>query len=159
MPSAVSPPAPAPASKTQPDPSATAGTVETKLHYVIQALHGQNLWSVEGNTKSGRVPTNAEFEPYDVTIDDIRGKESEFNLDKHGFQCTQNKVPPELLEAIRNQDNDTITEKYYPLLEEFIKKVTGATHARAFNHAVRCASKDWSSKQHREPVRDVHADM
>ncbi|PSN65222.1 hypothetical protein BS50DRAFT_527433 [Corynespora cassiicola Philippines] len=67
-----------------------------------------------------------------MTIHDVRGKESQFELAKNGFQFIV--LPDKERSTV---DDATIVRDYYPELEELAKILTGATTAHVFNHVIR----------------------
>jgi len=64
--------------------------------------------------------TNLAFENKDVAFSDIRGRQSDFSLDKHGFMYIDHESD------FRNlPDRDTIISRYIPETENLIKNVLG----------------------------------
>ena len=109
-------------------------TVDTELQYQLTPEHGgtDEIWP--GLVKALRIPRVM----VKTKVADVRGHESEFSLDKQGFQWVH--WPP----ALSKWNNDEeIQRVYYPDMEALLKKVTGASHAYAFNHVLR--SEDWSA--------------
>jgi hypothetical protein len=76
--------------------------------------------------------TNVVFEDVDLLVNDMRGKEPDFELDTHGFMVTQ--LPP--FEG--RLDTATIEEFHLPAVEKLLKeKVDGADRVILFNWRVR----------------------
>lgn len=76
--------------------------------------------------------TNVGGEPYPVTIRDARTAQEELTLDKNGFQFVK---WPSVESEFR--DDERIKEKYYPEVEELLKKVAGAKRVFIFDHTIR----------------------
>lgn len=87
----------------------------------------------------------------DIKIENARGREEEFKLDRNGFQWF--KVGPDGrgdfakfngLEYEAYADPEAIRSKYYPAVENFVCKALGARKVKAFNHEVRTPTLFWS---------------
>ena len=87
-----------------------------------------------------------------VTIDDIRGNESSFNLDVNAFAAFQNIGPSAEKEWT---SDESIQAKYYPEVESLLLKHTGANRVLLFDHTIRRADPNAS----RTPVTRVHVDQ
>ncbi|KAI0632412.1 hypothetical protein C8Q77DRAFT_1218795 [Trametes polyzona] len=103
----------------------------------------------------GRPQTNIGTDPQPVLVHDARGRESEFSLDKNGFQYVNwPSVESEF------DDEERIKEKYYPEVEEILKKVAGAKRVFIFDHTIRRKQPtDTKPSQYRGPVERVHIDQ
>jgi hypothetical protein len=89
---------------------------------------------------------------HDVLIDDVRGKEHQFNLDNNAFATISN-VPSEEYDF---QDDDQIKRVYYPEVERLLlENVPGAHKVVLFDHTIRRSHPD----AHRAPVTRVHIDQ
>jgi hypothetical protein len=92
---------------------------------------------------------NGEDEPHEVTIEDARGREAEFTLDRNGFQLV--KAPT----VVRDfYDPDEIKQFYYPEVEQLLKDTLGVNRVFVFDHNVRNATKPGMAV----PSRQVHND-
>ena len=90
-----------------------------------------------------------------VPINDIRGHESEYTLDKNGFQVVH--APSKEKEF---KDDESIKTGYYKEVEELLKKVTGAHKVVIFDHTIRRAIPGQADKpSSRGPVGRVHIDQ
>jgi len=90
-----------------------------------------------------------------VPINDIRGHESDFTLDKNGFQIVQSNT----LER-EFKDDEQIKDGYYKEIEALLKKVTGAHKVVIFDHTIRRAIPGQVDKpSSRGPVGRVHIDQ
>lgn len=78
-------------------------------------------------------------QPHSVTVHDARPLRDSFQLDTHGFAFAvdSNGNRPEILETIRAGDKETVRKVYYPLVEQIIKRQTGASRVVIFDHTVR----------------------
>jgi len=108
--------------------------------------------------------SNVEHEAYPHEITDVRGHERLFSLDKSGFEFVQDPVPDELIQQIRNNEDEEIEEKYYPKIEELLKKHTGADRVFIFDHTVRRRIPKYASDGRgpvgaRQPALRVHVDQ
>ncbi|KAL1950711.1 hypothetical protein VTO73DRAFT_5835 [Trametes versicolor] len=101
--------------------------------------------------------TNVGGEPYPVTIRDARTAQEELTLDKNGFQFV--KWPSVESEF---KDDERIKEKYYPEVEELLKKVAGAKRVFIFDHTIRRRKPGDSTEEgpgNRGPAERVHIDQ
>ncbi|KAL4243313.1 asaB hydroxylase/desaturase family protein [Abortiporus biennis] len=99
---------------------------------------------------------NLGADPHPVTVNDARGRESDFNLDKNGFQFVKNES------ELKEFDNDEKIEKvYYKEVEELLKKEAGAKRVFIFDHTIRRkpGSQATPGQLLRGPVERVHIDQ
>ncbi|KAI0129077.1 hypothetical protein BJ170DRAFT_654249 [Xylariales sp. AK1849] len=94
-------------------------------------------------------------EAHPVRIHDVSGRESEFTLDKNGFQLYPHKsIEKDFL------DDAQIKDQYYKETEQLLKDATGATKIYIFDHTIRrptaASEKDPAL---RGPVQRVHIDQ
>ena len=90
---------------------------------------------------------------HDVKIQDIRGRESEFNLDKDAFLVVQGVEPSAEKDFV---DDASIEANYYPEVEKLIlDNIPGSNKVVFFDHTVRRGGKDAL----RAPVQRVHIDQ
>jgi hypothetical protein len=98
---------------------------------------------------SGVPAWNGIDDPRDIRIEDARGREGEFTLDRNGFQLVKARsavtdfYSPEEVERV-----------YYPEVEQLLKKTLGASRVQIFDHTVRNVARQGA----REPSRRVHND-
>lgn len=108
--------------------------VDTELQYQLTPENGgtDEIWP--GLVKALRVPRVL----VKTQVADVRGFESDFTLQKQGFQWVHWPTTQ------KNWDDDEdIKQGYYADCEELLKKAAGASHAYAFNHVLR--SEDWEA--------------
>jgi hypothetical protein len=87
-----------------------------------------------------------------VSIYDGRAISKELSIDRQGFELRHHES------AVANfYDAAEVRTVYYPEVERLLKTVTGATEAFAFEHDVRCESRQGRDDV-RGPVRVVHDD-
>ena len=111
-------------------------TAEKPARYVSEPPPGVPVW-------------NGVEDPHMVTIDDARGRELEFTLDRNGFALL--KAPT----AVRNfYDPEEIKSVYYPEVERLLRDTLGASRVFAFDHNVRNGGRSDLP----QPSRRVHND-
>jgi hypothetical protein len=87
-----------------------------------------------------------------VTIHDGRAIQQNLSLDSQGFELRGHET------SVANfYDNTEIRSIYYPEVERLLEAATTATRAVAFEHDVRCASREGAGEV-RDPVHVVHDD-
>lgn len=129
------------------------GTVTAKLNYFNPPTDGAKPFNYVGTPPEGQPQRNFNDVIVETQIHDIRGHESEYNLDRDAFAVIQN-VP----ESVEKEfvDDTSIQEKYYPEVEELLRKnIPGAKKVVIFDHTVRRA--DPNAK--RAPVTRTHIDQ
>jgi len=95
----------------------------------------------------------------EIEVEDIRPKAKEFSLERNGLALTH-LSPPD----IAWEDKLQVEEKYYPVVEELLKRETGATRVKVFDHTLRqgqvsaTREEDVPGKAARLPVGLVHVD-
>ena len=89
--------------------------------------------------------TNMDFEPRPCVLSNIRGVESQFSLEKQGFEIlpVSNAVPYDGFFA------EESVQPYLRTLEHLLKKRLGASRVQAFRYAVS------QSKHRHDPIADV----
>ncbi|KAJ5365667.1 hypothetical protein N7517_008553 [Penicillium concentricum] len=91
-----------------------------------------------------------------VQIQDIRGKESSYTLDKNGFVYVSHDMP----DLDKVSDKQHVKDTIIPQTEALVRKITGATRTVTFVHRVRCLAADTSLlANNRAPAHDVHSDF
>lgn len=109
---------------------------EKPARYVSEPPPGVPVW-------------NGIDDPRDVTIEDARGRESEFTLDRNGFALI--KAPTAVVDFYSPEE---IKRIYYPEVEHLLRETLGASRVFVFDHNVRNAGRPDAS----QPVRRVHND-
>lgn len=129
------------------------GDVEVTLNYFRPPEDGSKPYNYVEKQPESKLQRN--FGDFDVhaRVHDIRGKESEYNLDKDAFAVVSG-VPES---AEKNFiDDDSIKQKYYPEVEKLIlDNVPGSNRVFLFDHTIRRSNPDAP----RAPVTRVHIDQ
>lgn len=93
---------------------------------------------VRGKVEESFPRTNFVNREYAVKVQNARPKKNEFDLDVHGFAFHENEPLSEhVIRAIRSRDKSLVEREYYPLAEEYVKRVTGASKVIIFDHTYR----------------------
>lgn len=129
------------------------GDVEVTLNYFRPPEDGSKPYNYVEKQPEGQPQRN--FGDFDVqaVAHDIRGKETEYSLDKDAFIVVSG-VPES---AEKNfVDDDSIKEKYYPEVEKLIlDNVPGSNRVFLFDHTIRRSNPNAP----RAPVTRVHIDQ
>lgn len=134
------------------DYSIPRGPVTAELNFYVPPTDGSVPFNFVEKQPEGQPQTNFTAEPHDVTIQDTRGRESEFNLDNNSFA---------FLSGIHSEekdftDDDSIKRLYYPEVEQLIlSHVPGANRVLIFDHTIRRAGPNAT----RAPVTRTHIDQ
>jgi hypothetical protein len=122
-------------------------TTAAELHYLIRTTAKPTRYVTE--PPAGVPAWNGSDDPHTVLIEDARGREPEFTLDRNGF--TLIKAPT----AVRNfYDSDEIKSVYYPEVERLLRHTLGASRVVVFDHNVRNGGRGDLP----QPSRRVHSD-
>jgi hypothetical protein len=131
------------------DVAVTPKTLTATLHYLKRSDEKPAYYRIE--PPPGVPKWNAENEPHDVTIEDARGREAEFTIDRNGFQLVKAAT------AMAHDDfysPEVIRSVYYPEVEQLLKDKLGASRVFVFDHNVRNATIPGMAV----PSRQVHND-
>jgi hypothetical protein len=109
---------------------------EKPVYYRVEPPPGMPRW-------------NGIDDPHEVRIEDARGRESEFTLDRNGFALVR---APTAVGDFYNQDE--IRRVYYPEVEQLLRDRLGASRVFIFDHNVRNAARPGLAV----PSRQVHND-
>lgn len=137
-------------------------TVTATVNYFGPPADGAKPYQavVQEPGKGQRLERNYAIEKHQVDIENVRGREGEFTLDKNGFQFYRRAA-----KHTDFTDDDKIREEYYPESEELLKELTGASRVLFFDHTVRRRvpnkDSDWRSDQSsvRQPAAMAHVDQ
>ncbi|KAI6710083.1 hypothetical protein PZA11_000956 [Diplocarpon coronariae] len=138
---------------TPPSTYIPRGDTEVTLNYFRPPEDGSAPYNYVEPQPEGTPQRN--FGDFDVTatVHDIRGKESEYTLDKDAFQVVANL--PESTEKDFVED-DSIKKNYYPEVERLIlDNVPGSNKVFIFDHTIRRSNPNAA----RAPVTRVHIDQ
>lgn len=118
-----------------------------ELHYLIRGAEKPARYVME--PPPGVPAWNGIDDPHPVLIQDARGRESEFTLDRNGFALL--KAPTRVSDFY---DPDQVRSVYYPEVEHLLRQQLGASRVVVFDHNVRNATRAGLAP----PSRRVHND-
>jgi len=128
------------------------GETQSTLTFYKPPTDGSKPWNYVEQAPEGSPQRNFGEDEQQVTINDIRGRESEFDMNINGFGTLSG------IESKENEftDDDSIKENYYPEVEKLLlDNVEGAHRVFIFDHTVRRSSPDAK----RQPVNRAHIDQ
>ncbi|PIB03151.1 hypothetical protein CB0940_12076 [Cercospora beticola] len=130
------------------------GEVQSKLVFYAPPEDGSVPFNYIEKPPEGLPQRNYGQDEQSITIQDIRGREHEFDMNKGGFGVLQN-ISSEMQNSDFSND-DKIQQTYYPEIEKLIlEKVPGAKRVFIFDHTVRRSDPN----AHRAPVNRAHIDQ
>jgi len=122
-------------------------SLTTTLHYLVRGAEKPVRYV--GTPPAGAPEWNGIDDPRETRIEDARGREQEFTLDRNGFQLVTS--PSRVADFYSPEEVERI---YYPEVERLVRETLGATRVQIFDHTVRNAARTGA----REPSRRVHND-
>jgi hypothetical protein len=128
------------------------GETRSSLFFYQPPADGSKPWNYVEQPPEGSPQRNFGAEEHEVAINDIRGREKEFDMNVNGFTTLQgyNSVEKDFV------DDEKIKENYYPEVEKLLlDNVEGAHKVFIFDHTVRRS--DPNAK--RAPVTRAHIDQ
>lgn len=130
------------------------GDVTASLNYYHPpAEAGVRPFNFVDTPPEGQPQRNYSDATHDTVIHDIRGRESEFSLDRDAFQVIPN-VPASREESFT--DDESIKTNYYPEVEQLLlNNIPGSSKIHIFDHTIRRKRPDVP----RHPVLRVHIDQ
>jgi hypothetical protein len=129
------------------DTTLSPKSVTATLHYQIRG--DQKPVRYVGEPPPGAVSWSGIDDPREVRIEDARGRESEFSLDRNGFALV--RAPTQVRDFYSPEEVKSV---YYPEVERLLRDTLGASRVFIFDHGVRNAGRPGG----REPSRQVHND-
>ena len=109
-----------------------ADTVKTSLFYSVPPANGEKPYNyINADARTGERRRNYTLEPYDVEVENLRGKEDSVSLDTAGFLYA--RAPAKHTSF---QNDEEIEKEYYPESVELLKKLTGASRVVLFDHSM-----------------------
>lgn len=128
------------------------GPVTSDLTFYAPPKDGAAPFNYVEQPPEGQPQKNYEEHPHKVSISDIRGRESEFDLNTHAFGTVQGVESEEK----DFNDDEHIKKVYYPEVEKLVlDNVPGANRVLLFDHTIRRSNPDAP----RAPVTRVHIDQ
>ncbi|KAI0297529.1 hypothetical protein B0F90DRAFT_1634094 [Multifurca ochricompacta] len=131
--------------------------VDTTLRYFTPPADGSKAWtSTNADPTTGKRASNWEYQTHPVKVENVRGRESEYSLDKNGFQYFHH---PSQHTSFSNDEE--IEREYYPESIELLKQLTGASRVVLFDHTIRRRRPGdlIDTPEKRQPVSAVHVDQ
>jgi hypothetical protein len=128
------------------------GPVQTKLNFYQAPADDSAPFNYVETPPEGQPQRNFGMEVHEVTVNGIRGRESDFYLDQDAFQALTTGPSKET----EFTDDEHIKSVYYPEVEALLlKNIPGAHKVTIFDHTIRRAAPN----AHRAPVTRVHVDQ
>lgn len=134
-------------------------SVSTTLYYSASSssVPADEHWYIDINVRHNR---NFDTIPHTSTVFDVRGQEHLTHIDSTGFQVltSPSSVPGDF---ILSSSDEEIAKRYYPEVEQLLKKQTGASRVVFFDHTIRRPQPPGTpnTPQTREPVLRTHSDQ
>lgn len=106
--------------------------VSTSMNYFQPPLDGTKPWVVvDVDPKTGERPSNFTQEVRQVDVENVRGRENEYDLDTSGFTFIKSPA------TFKEFDNEqAVRSQYYQDTIDLVKKVTGANRVVVFDHSM-----------------------
>ena len=138
---------------TSQDPSyIPRGPVTASLTFYKAPADGSKPFNYVEEPPEGQPQRNFDENLHEVQMNDIRGRESDFNLEVDAFQTASN-IPSAEKDFT---DDEHIKKTYYPEVEKLLlENIPGAHKVVLFDHTIRRSSPN----AHRAPVTRVHVDQ
>lgn len=106
-------------------------SVITTVPFYLPPTNGEKAFiHINADTQTGKRTANYDFVSKKVEVENIRGKEREYNLDTAGFQLVRSAA-----KHTDFSDDGAIEREYYPESTELIKSITGASKVVIFDHS------------------------
>ena len=129
------------------------GPVTATFNFYNPPEDGSKPFNYVEKPPEGQPQRNFSDASLEVTVDDIRGREADFNLDSNAFAAVTN-VPPSAEKDFT--DEESVKKNYYPEVEQLLlDHVPGSNRIFLFDHTVRRANPN----AHRAPVQRAHIDQ
>ncbi|KAF7846289.1 hypothetical protein BT93_L4662 [Corymbia citriodora subsp. variegata] len=128
------------------------GPTTASLTFYAPPKDGASPFNYVEKAPEGEPQKNYEELPHEQNINDIRGRESQFELNTHAFAAIQNISSEEK----DFNDDAHIKSVYYPEVEKLLlDHVPGANRILLFDHTIRRSDPN----AHRAPVTRCHIDQ
>jgi hypothetical protein len=129
------------------DAAVAPKTLTSTLYHLKRGAEKPAYYRID--PPAGTPKWNGLDDPREVTIEDARGREAEFNLDRNSFALL--KAPTAVADFY---SEDEIKRVYYPEVERLLRERLGASRVFVFDHNVRNATRPGMAV----PSRQVHND-
>lgn len=109
----------------------SANVVKAQFFYGKAPADGSKPYEyINADPVTGERRRNFEVEPYEVDVENVRGKEDNYSLDTAGFAFVKARA-----EHKGFNNDEEIEREYYPESVELLKKLTGASRVVLFDHS------------------------
>ncbi|KIJ45782.1 hypothetical protein M422DRAFT_250573 [Sphaerobolus stellatus SS14] len=133
---------------------ATADIIVPTINYSSYPADGTKPFSGSRVDPDGKT-TNITSRPFEIQVENIRGKEDQYDLDTSGFKYIKHKSA-----LTKFTDDEEIQRIYYPETIEVLKKYTGANRVIIFDHTIRRHRPGGEdSPGNRQPALRAHVDQ
>src|SRR5215472_18472132 len=129
------------------DAAVAPKTLTSTLHYLKRGTEKPAYYRID--PPPGVPRANGIDDPHEVRIEDARGREGEFTLDRNGFALVKASTAVDDFYA-----PGEIKRVYYPEIERLLRGRLGASRVFVFDHNVRNATREGLAV----PSRQVHND-
>ncbi|KAJ2933356.1 hypothetical protein H1R20_g3731, partial [Candolleomyces eurysporus] len=132
-------------------------TVTASINFYVPPDNGVRAYiNTSADPVTGKREQNYSVAPHDMVIENVRGKEDEYTLDKVGFQFY--RAPAKHTSFVEDEE---IKKEYYPETIELYKKLTGASRVVIFDHTIRRyrPGETGASPDKRQPAAQAHVDQ
>lgn len=110
---------------------ATADVVSATFFYTTSPNDGSKPFYIVGaDPAKGQTQTNITSIPKELVVENVRGKEDQYDLDTTGFKFIKHTSSLKSFD-----DEEAIKSVYYPETIEVLKKHTGASRVVIFDHS------------------------
>lgn len=118
------------------------GVTRESIYYIADNPQYKTEKAFEVNSRRGeaRGLNNISYEVRDHLVTDIRGHQSDFQIDNAGFELVKHETR---LSYEDFQDDSLIISRYYKEVEYLLQEKLGASRIFIFNHVV-CLSRERS---------------
>src|ERR1700689_3888021 len=111
------------------DVTVSPKSVTDTLHYLVRGTEKPVRYVDE--PPAGAAGYNGIDDPREVRIEDVRGRESEFTLDRNGFALV--RAPTDVQDFYSPEEVKSV---YYPEVERLLRATLGASRVFVFDHGV-----------------------
>ncbi|KAK5636793.1 hypothetical protein RRF57_012506 [Xylaria bambusicola] len=108
-----------------------------KMHFLEPWEASRGNPYIRATPDPGYDSRNFKWQEYSVAIKDARTDKESFGLDIHGFAYFEDKISTLVVGALRGNNHDTVKLLYYPHIQQFVRRITGAARVIIFDHTVR----------------------
>lgn len=109
----------------------TTDTVKAQLFYSVAPKDGSSEYEyINADSATGQRIRNFTLEPYDMEVENLRGKEDTVSLDTAGFAFVKASAQHKSF-----ADDEEVKREYYPESIGLLKKLTGASRVVLFDHS------------------------